>query len=207
MKIDRVIFATSNEGKLREVRQILADLGLPVLSLKETGIVSDPVEDGETFAANAEIKVRDILGRPEAAGAIIMADDSGLEIDAFGGEPGVHSARYLGHDTSYDYKNQVILERMAAVPEEKRTARYICAIAAGFPDGTVATVQAPMEGRIGYEPRGNGGFGYDPIFWVPEYGCSAAELTPEQKNAISHRGKALEMMKDEIHARMQEGQA
>ena len=201
MKTDKIIFATSNEGKLREVRQILADLGLPVYSLKDMNIVSDPEENGETFEANAEIKVRDIMGRPEAEGAIVMADDSGLEIDAFGGEPGVHSARYLGHDTSYDYKNKVILERMETVTGKDRSARYLCAIAAGLPDGTVKTVRAAMEGEIAREPKGEGGFGYDPIFFVPAYGITAAELSPEQKNAISHRGKALEAMKKLLQLR------
>ena len=195
MKPDKIIFATSNEGKLREVRQILSDLGLPVYSLKDCNIVSDPEENGETFEENARIKVLDILNREEAKGAIVMADDSGLVIDAFGGEPGVHSARYLGHDTSYGYKNQVILERMQDVEGEARSARYICAIAAGMPDGTVQCVQAPMEGEISRKPAGEGGFGYDPIFLVKEYGKTAAQLTPEEKNAISHRGKALEAMK------------
>ena len=195
MKVNKILFATSNEGKLREVRMILAELGLPVYSLKEYGIHSDPEENGETFEANAEIKVRDVLGRPETADCVVMADDSGLCIDCFGGDPGVHSARYLGHDTSYDYKNQVILEKMAQVKREDRGARYVCAISAGFPDGSVYTVRGVMEGYIGYEPKGTGGFGYDPIFVVEGEEKTAAERDPDVKNSLSHRGKALEAMK------------
>lgn len=190
-----IVFATANEGKMREVRMILADLGLPVLSLKEAGIDVDIEENGATFEENAAIKVKAI--RPYTD-AIILADDSGLEIDFLGGEPGVQSARYMGYDTSYDIKNAAIVERLAKAEGPARSARYVCAIAALFPDGELTVVRGTMEGEIGYESKGTGGFGYDPIFFLPEYGMTAAEISPELKNQISHRGKALEAVKGEI---------
>ena len=128
----------------------------------------------------------------------MLADDSGLEIDALGGEPGIYSARYLGEDTSYRVKNANLIERLAGVPEEKRTARFVCAIAAVLPDGRELVTKAAVEGRIGYEEKGEGGFGYDPIFYVPEFGRTTAELSEEEKNQISHRGKALRLMKEEL---------
>ena len=134
----------------------------------------------------------------QATGAFVLADDSGLDIDYLHGEPGVYSARYLGEDTSYRIKNQNLIERLEGVPDEKRTARFVCVIAAAFPDGRVLTARGTIEGMIGYEERGKGGFGYDPIFWLPECGCSTAELTMEKKNELSHRGKALRAMKEEI---------
>ena len=191
----KIIFATANEGKMREVRMILQDLGLPVMSLKEAGIDVDIEENGETFEENAAIKVNAI--RPYTCG-IILADDSGLEIDYLNGEPGVHSARYMGHDTSYEVKNAAILRMMEEVEGSARSARYVCAIAVSFPDGKLEVVRGELAGEIGREARGEGGFGYDPIFWLPEYGMSAAEITPELKNRISHRGKALEAVKKEI---------
>jgi XTP/dITP diphosphohydrolase len=191
----KIVFATANEGKMREVRMILADLGMPVLSMKEAGIDMEIEENGETFEENAEIKVKAI--RPYTD-AIILADDSGLEIDYLNGEPGVHSARYMGHDTSYEIKNAAILELLKDAEGKARSARYVCAIAAGFPDGRRTVVRGVMEGEIGREARGEGGFGYDPIFYLPEYGQSAAQITPELKNRISHRGKALEAVKKEI---------
>lgn len=191
----KIIFATANEGKMREVRMILADLGLPVLSLKEAGIDVDIVEDGVTFEENAAIKVKAI--RPYTDG-IILADDSGLEIDFLGGEPGVQSARYMGHDTSYDVKNAAIIDLLAPAEGKARSARYVCAIAALFPDGQLDVVRGVLEGEIGYESRGEGGFGYDPIFYLPEYDMTAAEISAELKNQISHRGKALEAVKEQI---------
>ena len=129
---------------------------------------------------------------------IVMADDSGLEIDALNKEPGIYSARYLGEDTPYSIKNANLIQRLEGVPEEKRTARFVCAIAAVLPDGRELTTRATIEGRIGYEEKGTNGFGYDPIFYVPEFGKSTAELTEEEKNQVSHRGKALELMKEEL---------
>lgn len=191
----RIIFATGNEGKMREIRMILADLGLEILSMKEAGISAEIVEDGATFAENALIKAKGIAALCED---IVLADDSGLEVDALNKEPGVYSARYMGEDTSYSVKNASIIERLNGVPEEARTARFVCAIAAVLPDGRVLEAQGTMEGRIGYEERGNNGFGYDPIFMLPEYGKTTAELRAEEKNALSHRGKALRCMKEKL---------
>ncbi|MCI6813162.1 MAG: XTP/dITP diphosphatase [Lachnospiraceae bacterium] len=190
--IKRIIFATGNEGKMKEVRSILSDMNVEVLSMKEAGIKIDVKEDGTTFEENAMIKARAIAS---VCDDIVLADDSGLEIDFLNKEPGVYSARYLGEDTSYTIKNQNLLDRLQGVPEDKRTARFVCAIAAVFPDGSCETVTAAMEGQIGDEARGENGFGYDPIFYLPEYGCSTAELSMEQKNEASHRGKALRAMK------------
>ena len=191
----KVIFATSNEGKMKEVRSILEDLGMEVLSMKEAGIVAEVVEDGTTFEENAMIKAKEIQ---KLCGEIVLADDSGLEIDYLNKEPGIYSARYMGEDTSYKIKNQNLIDRLMGVEDEKRTARFVCAIAAAFPDGTVEITRGIIEGRIGYEEKGENGFGYDPIFYVPEYGCTTAELTLEQKNEASHRGKALRKMKEVI---------
>lgn len=190
--IKRIIFATGNEGKMKEVRSILSDMNVEVLSMEEAGIKIDVKEDGTTFEENAMIKARAIAA---VCDDIVLADDSGLEIDFLNKEPGVYSARYLGEDTSYTIKNQNLLDRLQGVPEDKRTARFVCAIAAVFPDGSCETVTAAMEGQIGDEARGENGFGYDPIFYLPEYGCSTAELSMEQKNEASHRGKALRAMK------------
>lgn len=191
----RIIFATGNAGKMREIRMILEDLGLEVLSMKEAGIFADIEENGETFEENARIKAKAIAA---LCGDIVLADDSGLEIDALHGEPGVYSARYMGENVSYHKKNRNLIERLAGVPEEERTARFVCAIAAVLPDGTVLETKAAMEGRIGYEERGENGFGYDPIFMLPEYGKSTAEISAEEKNQLSHRGKALRMMKEKL---------
>ena len=189
----KIIFATGNENKMKEIRMILADLGMPILSMKEAGIDVDVVEDGATFEENALIKATEIAKMTE--NCIVLADDSGLEIDYLNGEPGIYSARYLGEDTSYDIKNSIILERLAGVPDEKRTARFVCAVAAAFPDGTTEVVRGTIEGIIGYEIAGANGFGYDPIFFLPEYGMTTAELSPEKKNELSHRGNALRAMR------------
>ncbi len=191
----KIIFATGNAGKMKEIREILKDLDAEVLSMKEAGVEADIVEDGKTFEENAVIKAKTVC---ELTGEIALADDSGLEIDYLNKEPGIYSARYMGEDTSYRIKNANLIERLKGVPDEKRTARFVCAIAAAFPDGTVKTVRGTMEGRIGYEEAGENGFGYDPIFYLPEYGCSSAELSMEEKNKISHRGKALRAIKEEL---------
>ena len=189
----KIIFATGNENKMKEIRMILADLGMPILSMKEAGIDVDVVEDGTTFEENALIKATEIAKYTE--NCIVLADDSGLEIDYLNKEPGVYSARYAGTHTSYDIKNSLLLSRMKGVPEEQRTARFVCAIAAAFPDGTTEVVRGTIEGIIGYEIAGENGFGYDPIFYLPEYGCSTAELSTEKKNELSHRGNALRAMR------------
>ena len=191
----RIIFATGNKNKMREIHEILGDLGWEILSMKEAGIDVDIVEDGTTFEENAIIKAKAVAAH---CNDIVLADDSGLEIDYLNKEPGIYSARYMGEDTSYHIKNANLIERLEGVTDEKRTARFVCAIAAAFPDGTMKIVRAAMEGRIGYEESGENGFGYDPIFYLPEYGCTSAELSMEEKNKISHRGKALRAIKDEL---------
>lgn len=193
----QIIFATGNKDKMREIREIYGDMGYEILSMKEAGIDVDIVEDGETFEDNALIKAKAIAA---CCDAIVFADDSGLEIDYLNKEPGVYSARYMGEDTSYDIKNANLIQRLDGVPKEERTARFVCAIAAVFPDGSHKVVRGTIEGYIGYEPAGENGFGYDPIFYVDEYGCSTAQLSPEEKNKISHRGNALRMMKEELVA-------
>lgn len=198
MAMERIIFATGNAGKMAEIRAILADLGIPVLSMKEAGITADIVEDGKSFEENADIKAKAIM---ELTGDVVLADDSGLEIDYLNGEPGIYSARYMGEDTSYETKNQNLIDRLAGVPEEKRTARFVCAISAAFPDGTILRSRGTIEGIIGYEAKGENGFGYDPIFYLPEYQCTTAELSPEKKNELSHRGKALRVMKEKLRER------
>lgn len=197
----KIVFATSNEGKMREIREILKSLGAEILSMKEAGVQVDIVEDGDTFEANAIIKAKAVW---EKTGGIVLADDSGLEIDWLNGEPGVYSARYMGENTSYEIKNWNLIHRLAGVPEEKRTARFACVIAAALPDGRVVTTRGTMEGYIAYEPAGEGGFGYDPILMLPEYGKTSAEITMEEKNAISHRGKALRAMKECLEKEIEE---
>ncbi len=194
--MSRIIFATGNAGKMKEIRMILADLGMDILSMKEADINVDIDEDGSTYEENALIKARAVAAY--AKNDIVLADDSGLEIDYLNREPGVYSARYMGEDTPYSVKNANLISRLEGVPEEKRTARFVCAIAAVLPGGRELTTRATIEGRIGYEEKGEGGFGYDPIFYVPELKKTTAELTGEEKNLVSHRGKALQLMKEEL---------
>lgn len=198
----RIIFATGNAEKMKEIRLILEDLGCPVLSMKEAQADPEIVENGTTFGENAEIKARAVWA---CTGDIVLADDSGLVVDYIGGEPGIYSARYLGEDTSYDIKNQNIIDRLAGAEGEQRSARFVCNIAAVLPDGRVLHTEAAMEGLIAEKPAGNGGFGYDPILYLPEFGKTSAELTIEEKNKISHRGKALEAMKAQLKKVLEEG--
>lgn len=191
----RIIFATGNQGKMKEIKMILADIDVEVLSLKEAGIEADIVEDGATFEENAVIKAKTIM---EMTGDIVLADDSGLEIDYLNKEPGIYSARYMGEDTSYDIKNNNLIGRLNGVPDEKRTARFVCVIVAAFPNGDILTTEGTIEGMIGYEIKGSNGFGYDPIFYLPQYQCTTAELDMELKNELSHRGKALRAMKEQL---------
>lgn len=195
MKNKRMIFATTNEGKMKEIRMIMADLGLEILSLKDLGIKADIEENGKTFEENAIIKAKAIC---EMTGEMVLADDSGLEVDYMDKAPGVYSARYLGEDTPYSVKNRTIIDNLKNAEGEERSARFVCAIAAAFPDGKVITTRATVEGYIGYEEKGTNGFGYDPLLYVPEYKMTTGEMEPELKNKISHRGKALEMMKEKL---------
>lgn len=203
--MEKIIFATGNEHKMAEIRMILDGLGLEILSQKEAGIAADIVEDGKTFEENALIKAKGIAKiaaeDPRYKDTVILADDSGLEIDYLNKEPGIYSARYMGEDTSYNIKNQALLDRLEGVPDEKRTARFVCAIAAAFPDGTSEVVRGTMEGAVGHEIAGENGFGYDPIFFLPEMGCTSAELLPEKKNELSHRGEGLRKMREIIEKR------
>ena len=200
MKPERIVFATGNKDKMKEIRMILADLGLPVISMKEAGVSADIVEDGKTFQENAMIKAQTIARL--LPNDVVMADDSGLEIDYLNKEPGIYSARYMGEHTSYDIKNNNLLKRLENVPAEKRTARFVCAIAAVFPDRGTVTSCCTMEGRIADHIAGENGFGYDPIFWLDECGCTSAEISPKQKNELSHRGKALREVKRKMEVYM-----
>lgn len=196
MKPKRIVFATGNKNKMKEIRMIMVDLNLPILSMKEAGVEKEIIEDGTTFQENALIKAKAIAELlPDD---IVMADDSGLEIDYLNKEPGIYSARYMGEHTSYDIKNNHILERLKGVPKEQRTARFVCAVAAVFPGGKSIAVNGIMEGRIADHIAGENGFGYDPIFWLDDYGCTSAEISPEEKNSLSHRGKALRAIKQQI---------
>jgi len=192
----KMIFATGNMGKMREIRQIMENTGYEILSMKEAGVNPDIVEDGISFEENALIKARAVAALiPDA---LVLADDSGLEVDALNKEPGIYSARYLGEDTPYSVKNADIIRRLEGVEGSDRSARFVCAIAAVFPDGTEKVVRATIEGQIDFMEKGEHGFGFDPIFYVPELGCTTAEIPEEEKNKISHRGKALCLMRGEL---------
>ena len=191
----KIIFATGNKDKMREIREIMQDCDVEIISMKEAGIDPEINEDGATFEENAIIKAKAVAAFTDA---IVLADDSGLEIDYLNKEPGVLSARYMGEDTSYTIKNQSLIDRLDGVEKEQRTARFVCAIAAVLPNKEVLVTRQSMEGYIGWEQEGENGFGYDPIFFLDEFGCSSATLSPEQKNSISHRGKALRAMKEEL---------
>lgn len=196
--MNRIVFATGNANKLVEIREILRDEDHPVISMKEAGVDPDIVEDGKTFEENALIKARvlhELL--PED---YCMADDSGLEIDALNKEPGVYSARYMGEDTSYDIKNKNLIERLGDLPKEKRSARFVCAMALIGPDGKEHVVRGTIEGYIGYEQQGSNGFGYDPIFYLYDRDITTASLSMEEKNSISHRGNALRKIKEILDA-------
>lgn len=198
-----IIFATGNKDKMKEIRMIMKDMPIELMSMKEAGIEVDVEENGTTFEENALIKAQAVaLAAKDKYDAIVLADDSGLEIDYLDKQPGIYSARFMGEDTPYSVKNAELIRRLEGVPDEERTARFVCAIAAVFPNGTNEVVKATMEGIIGYEEEGGNGFGYDPIFILPKYGCTTATLTPEQKNEESHRGKALRLMKDIISDRL-----
>ena len=202
--MNTIIFATGNAGKMREIRMIMEGIDVEIMSMKEAGIETDIDENGTTFEENAVIKASAVAAAAAELGmkAIVLADDSGLEVDYLNKEPGIYSARYMGEDTSYRIKNANIISRLEGVPDEKRTARFVCAIAAVFPNGDIEVQRATMEGRIGYEEAGENGFGYDPIFILPKYGCSTAVLSPEIKNEESHRGKALRAMKGIIEEKI-----
>ena len=192
----RIIFATGNENKMREIREIFADLNAEIYSMKEAGVEADPEENGESFAENAMIKAEAVYAL--CPDTIVMADDSGLGVDHLNGEPGIYSARWLGRETPYSEKNAALIQRMEGTVGAERSARFTAAIACILPDGRRLVTEANMEGQIAFVPAGTHGFGYDPILWLPQYGKCSAELTDEEKNAISHRGQALRKMRDKL---------
>lgn len=193
--MDKIVFATTNEGKVKEIKEILEGFPVEVVSMKEMNITTDIEENGTTFEENSLIKAREIS---KLTGLPALADDSGLEVDYLNGEPGIYSARYLGRDTDYNYKNNYIIDQLKESEDKERSARFICVISLVLPDGREFVKKGVMEGRIGYEIKGENGFGYDPIFYLPEYGKTSAELSSDEKNKISHRGKALRAMKEVI---------
>ena len=192
-----IVVASTNEGKIREFRQMLEPRGYTVKSLADFDDMPEIEENGTTFAENAVIKAEAVTKR---YGIMAVSDDSGLEIDAFDKQPGVHSARWLGHDTPYSEKNRIILEKMKGI--ENRTCRYVCAIAISRPDQESIVFEDTVECTIAFAPSGTNGFGYDPIIFYPPYGKTMADMTKDEKNAISHRGKAVRKLEEwlENHA-------
>lgn len=195
----KIIFATTNENKVREVNMMMEDFDVELCTMKAAGVDVEIVEDGTTFEENAVIKAKMVM---EITGEIAIADDSGLEVDYLDGAPGIYSARFLGEDTSYDIKNNYIIDKLKDAKGKDRSARFVCAIAVAFPNGEVVTCKGTIEGLIAYEQKGKNGFGYDPIVYVPEYEMTTGEMAPELKNSISHRGKALEQMKEILKGRL-----
>lgn len=191
----KIIIASNNNGKIIEVKQMLKDKDIELLSMKEAGVNIDIDENGTTFEENALIKAREVM---KLTGEITIADDSGLEVDYLDKQPGIYSARFMGHDTSYDIKNKAIIDKLDGVEGDKRSARFVCAMAAVFSDGIELVERGTMEGRIAYEIKGDNGFGYDPIMYIPEYDKTSAQLSPDEKNNISHRGKALKKLCDNL---------
>lgn len=193
--MDKIVFATTNVGKIKEIKEILGDFPIEVVSMKEMRVTTDVEENGSTFEENSLIKAREIS---KLTGLPALADDSGLEVDYLNGEPGIYSARYLGRNTDYNYKNNYIIDKLKEAKGKERSARFVCVISLVLPDGREFVKKGVMEGRIAYEIKGENGFGYDPIFYLPEYGRTSAELSSEEKNKISHRGRALMEMKELI---------
>lgn len=186
----RVILASNNENKLREMQQILSPLGWEILRQKDVGLHLDPDENGETFEDNSRIKAEAVM---QASGLPAIADDSGVSVDALDGAPGVHSARYGGAACNTDEdRNQFLLKNMEQVPDGSRGAKFVSVITMAYPDGRIVSARGELAGEILRQEQGNGGFGYDPLFYIPAEGCTMAELTPERKNEISHRAVALQ---------------
>ena len=191
----RYLFATNNPGKVKEIQAVFAGAGMTMLALADLNLFYEPPETGNTFEANAIQKAtmtRDFLRQNGITDLTVLADDSGLCIDALGGEPGVDSANYMGRQTPYETRNAHLINQMQNAVN--RAAQFVCVIACAYPNGDVITTKGVMEGEIAHEPGGTGGFGFDPIFYLPAYGKTSAALSMEEKNAISHRGKALAQM-------------
>ena len=193
--MNKIIFATGNENKLKEIRQIMQDMDVEIISMKEAGINIEIEETGTIFLENSYLKAKTIW---DITGGIVMADDSGLVIDYLNGEPGLYSARYMGENTSYDIKNANILGRMKAAKGNERSARFVASIVCILPNGKELSVVETMEGIIAEKVAGENGFGYDPILYLPDYDCTSAELSDNEKNKISHRGKALRLMREKL---------
>lgn len=198
----KVIFATGNKNKVKEAAAIMAGTGIDIISMKEIGLDPEIDENGTTYQENAAIKARTVsrLLPQEYRDCAVLADDSGFEVDYLNKEPGIYSSRFMGEDTSYAIKNRAIIDKLEGVPDEKRTARFCCAIVCVLPSGKELVSFATYEGSVAYEAKGTNGFGYDPIFMVPGYNKTDAELPPEVKNTIGHRGKALRDMKQKLEA-------
>ncbi len=197
----RIVLATNNQHKADEISHVLGMDGLEFVTLNEAGIDSNPVEDGDTFEENARIKAQS--ARSLAGSIAVMADDSGLEVDALGGAPGVYSSRFAGDDGNDSANNALLLERLKDVPDDKRTARFVCTLVFIDENGKELVSRGTVEGRIGHELRGEEGFGYDPLFFPDEYGgkLTFAEVAQSEKNKISHRACALRKMKELLQDR------
>lgn len=189
----KIIFATHNEGKMREIRELLQDLSLPVYSAKEAGFIKEVEETGTTLEENAILKAKS-LGQVEDA--IVMGDDSGFFIEALNGEPGIYSARYIDSFSSREEALNAVIRRLSGLKDKERACYFATCVAVYFPDGTVRTTIGKLEGRVSEELRGTNGFGYDPIMYIPSLGKTTAEIPTEGKNAISHRSLALQQAKE-----------
>lgn len=200
--MEKIVFASTNPGKIREVREILSELEYEVLTMKEVGVDIEIEEKGESFAENAYLKAKAVW---DICKGTVMADDSGLIVDYLGGAPGVYSSRYMGKDTPYEIKNKEIIRLLENVEGSERSARFRADICCILEDGTLLRSSADMEGIIAKVAAGKGGFGYDPILYLPKYGKTSAELSQEEKNRISHRGKALRLMKEELRRKKKRG--
>lgn len=190
----KLILASNNAHKLREIKEILGGCFDEIVTLREAGIVHETVEDGETFLDNARKKAREIA---EISGCCALADDSGLCVDALGGAPGVYSARFAGEHGDDEANNALLLEKLQGV--ENRAAHFTCAVVLAYPDGRELSAEGYFYGEIAHAPAGENGFGYDPLFFLPEYGCTSAQLSPEEKNRISHRGNALRALLEKLN--------
>ena len=186
-----IILATNNKSKVKEISEMMSGSDITFESLADAGINVEVEETGTTFEENALLKAREIC---KLSGKPTISDDSGLEIDALDGAPGIYSSRFMGEDTSYDFKNNALIEKLENIADPDRTARFRCCMALVLPDGREFVTEGAMEGIIAREPKGINGFGYDPILFIPEYNRTSAELSSEEKNNISHRGEALRKM-------------
>jgi XTP/dITP diphosphohydrolase len=193
--VEKFIVASKNKGKLKEIQELLEELPYKVMSMEEAGFKGDIEETGKTFEENAFIKAREVFN---VTGGMVMSDDSGLEVDYLNGAPGIYSSRYAGEGASDQDRNEKLLRELKTVPFEKRTGRFVCAIALILPNGKHIAIKESCEGYIGFEPVGDNGFGYDPLFFMPEYNSTMAQLSSHEKNKVSHRGKALRLLVDKL---------